>query len=388
MDKFDPYQQWLGIPSQLRPLNHYILLGIRIYEADPNKISVAFNRRMKLLKKLQSGPRGELAKQLIAEVGKAKHDLIDPDRRAKYDSVLRKQLQDRQRQLDQAQDETLEAQSIATGQELPALSQPSTGETLPVIVTGAGNPELTVPKLVPKLKTAEALPSPTVQTSGQAGGRADDTARDQADADEEMLSPFWFLTDIRYLVGLLALTVVIMTATVKLLSPSEDQTGEASLSLSSESEVQPGQVATSATSSGNQMPALPKVQQAADNSVALPLERGHLEGKELKFESQSVTNWGAGDQALWLLEVSERRKGYFNCLITYRAKSECGFEVQLGNRKPRPFTIYPHEEDFEEEFIVRLDKAKANSSGQVFRLTALGAAGEVEIKRIVLQPNR
>ena len=42
MDSFDPYQDWFGIPSQLRPLNHYVLLGIRVFEDDPEKIQAAF----------------------------------------------------------------------------------------------------------------------------------------------------------------------------------------------------------------------------------------------------------------------------------------------------------------------------------------------------------
>ena len=105
MASFDPYQQWLGIPSQMRPLNHYILLGLRIFEADSQKISTAYEAKMELLKTVQAGPRGELAHQVISEIGLAKRDLMDPDRKSKYDIQLKKLLHNRQLELEHAQDD-------------------------------------------------------------------------------------------------------------------------------------------------------------------------------------------------------------------------------------------------------------------------------------------
>ena len=368
MDSFDPYQQWLGIPSQLRPLNHYILLGVRIYEGDPKKIAVACEKRMELLKKFQSGPRGELTQQLIAEVGKAKRDLLDPDRRAKYDAALKKRLQVRQSQLDQTHDDSLEAQARSVIQDLPA--QPSASEA-----TVTGNLDLSVTKL----RTSE---SPSVPS------QADTATVDQADAGDEMLSPFWFLKDIRYLVGLLALSVVIMTATVKLLSLDDERASQTLPASSEPADLQSDQKDLSITSSSDLIAALPIIQQAADGTFEIPLERGDLKG-DVKSDSQGISNWSVGDQATWTLGVTDTRKGYFVCRITYRSESECGFEVQLGNRKPRPFTLYPHQEDFEEEFIVRLTQPKKKAaSEQAFRLTANAPASGVEIKRIVLVPNR
>ena len=376
MDSFDPYQQWLGIPSQLRPLNHYMLLGVRIYEADPNKIAAAYDTRMKLLKELQSGPRGELSQQLIAKVGKAKRDLLDPNRKAKYDSTLKKQLKVRQRQLDQAQEESLEAQPERAEQDLPAQTQTPAGETFPVS-TAAGN----LDSSVPKLRISETSPSPAPYQTEAATG-------DHTDQADEVLSPFWFLKDVRYLMGLLALSVVIMTATVKLLSPNRDQVSHALPASPKSAARQSDQAVSGIGVSGEMIAAQPKIQQAADGTFELPLERGLLDGAEVKFDEQVITNWGLGDQAAWMLNVTDSRKGYFNCKITYQAKSECRFEVRLGNRKPRPFTLYPHEADFEEEFIVRLAKAKKASNEQAFRLTAVDPASEVKIKRIVLVPNR
>ena len=66
MASFDPYQQWLGIPSQMRPLNHYILLGLRIFEVDSQKVTAAYEARMELLSTVQAGPRGVLAHQVLS----------------------------------------------------------------------------------------------------------------------------------------------------------------------------------------------------------------------------------------------------------------------------------------------------------------------------------
>ena len=40
-EAFDPYRKWLGIPVQDQPPNHYRLLGIELFEADPDVISNA-----------------------------------------------------------------------------------------------------------------------------------------------------------------------------------------------------------------------------------------------------------------------------------------------------------------------------------------------------------
>ena len=374
MDSFDPYQQWLGIPTQLRPLNHYILLGVKIYENNPERIALGYEARMELLKQFQSGPRGDVSQKLISQVAKAKRDLLDPDRRAKYDSALKKQLEVKQLQSDQAQDETLAAQSSRGTQDLPAQSPEGFS-----VAAGVGNSDF------PYLKEQAVQAQTSLASRDTATGYQDDAD----DLDEAMLSPFWFLKDVRYLVGLLALSVLVMTATVKLLVPKQKPVDQTSPVLPASPEpaqehlqVDPSVASPSAT---NAMP--PKIQQAADGTFELALARADLKG-DLKSGLQGISNWSLRDQAAWTLEVSDPRTGFFNCKVTYRAKSECGFEVQLGDREPRRFTLYPHEEDFEEEFIVRLNKIGPTSNRQTFRLKANTSATGVEIKRILLVPNR
>ena len=35
-DSIDPYYRWLGIPTGEQPPNHYRLLGIQLFEKDPD----------------------------------------------------------------------------------------------------------------------------------------------------------------------------------------------------------------------------------------------------------------------------------------------------------------------------------------------------------------
>lgn len=344
MDSFDPYQDWLGIVSQLRPVDHYLLLGLQMYESDARVITLAYETRMKLLKQFQSGPRGQFSQQLITEVGKAKRDLLDPSRKAKYDLDLKQQLQLRRLELNQSQ--VLPAQQIEGHVSFPMSA------------------------------TLAATTSP--EQAELASGNYDD--------EDEGLSAFWFLKDVRYAVGLLVLSVVIMTATVKLFSPSQDQTTQAFPASPVSAEVQSDSIAPSLETLGEVIASPSTVKQAGDGTFELPLELGELTG-DLKYASQGISNWRSGDQAAWTLDVVDPRKGYFKCKILYCSKIECSFEVRSGDRKPRQLTLYPHQDDFEEEFIVRLARVQKTTSEQTFRLTAKASAGGVEIKRIMLVPN-
>lgn len=40
-DDFDPYRKWLGIVPKDQPPNHYRLLGIELFESDPDVIEGA-----------------------------------------------------------------------------------------------------------------------------------------------------------------------------------------------------------------------------------------------------------------------------------------------------------------------------------------------------------
>ncbi len=88
-EPFDPYYQWLGIPPEEQPPNHYRLLGIRLFEENSEVIQNASDRQMVHLRTFQNGPRAAQSQKLLNEVAAAKLCLLSPDKRASYDAHLR-----------------------------------------------------------------------------------------------------------------------------------------------------------------------------------------------------------------------------------------------------------------------------------------------------------
>ncbi len=67
-EEFDPYYTWLGIPPPQQPPNHYRLLGVELFEANPDVIESAADQRMAHLRSFQTGKRGHLTQGLLNEV--------------------------------------------------------------------------------------------------------------------------------------------------------------------------------------------------------------------------------------------------------------------------------------------------------------------------------
>jgi hypothetical protein len=87
--KFDPYYKWLGIPPAEQPPNHYRLLGINLFEADPDVIQAAADQRMIHLRSFQTGQNSAFSQQLLNETAAAKLCLLKKERKAQYDAELR-----------------------------------------------------------------------------------------------------------------------------------------------------------------------------------------------------------------------------------------------------------------------------------------------------------
>jgi len=92
MESFDAYRKWLGIPPEEQPPNHYRLLGIGLFESDPDVISNAADRQMAHVRSFQTGRHSELSQQILNELSSARLCLLDPARKASYDAELREQL--------------------------------------------------------------------------------------------------------------------------------------------------------------------------------------------------------------------------------------------------------------------------------------------------------
>ncbi len=92
MATFDPYRKWLGIPSGEQPPNHYRLLGVGLFESDPDVISSAADRQMVHVRTFQSGEHSELSQRILNELAAARLCLLDARKKAEYDDQLRRQL--------------------------------------------------------------------------------------------------------------------------------------------------------------------------------------------------------------------------------------------------------------------------------------------------------
>lgn len=92
MSEFDPYQDWLEIPPEEQPANHYRLLGIALWETDPEVIRAAAEKRTTYLKTKQPGPQSNLAQKLKNEIAAAKLCLLNAAKKMAYDGQLESRL--------------------------------------------------------------------------------------------------------------------------------------------------------------------------------------------------------------------------------------------------------------------------------------------------------
>ena len=88
-DRFDPYQQWLGIPVAEQPPHHYRLLGLPPFTDDRAAISRAVQSRIAQVRLADAGRQPELVQRLVAELTLARQTLLDPPRKLTYDAILR-----------------------------------------------------------------------------------------------------------------------------------------------------------------------------------------------------------------------------------------------------------------------------------------------------------
>lgn len=91
-ENFDPYYKWLGIAPAEQPPNHYRLLGLNLFESDPDVIESGSDRQMTHLRSFQTGPRLRECQQLLNEVAAARVLLLDVQKKQAYDRALQASL--------------------------------------------------------------------------------------------------------------------------------------------------------------------------------------------------------------------------------------------------------------------------------------------------------
>ncbi|MEX0865860.1 MAG: hypothetical protein WD030_00790 [Pirellulales bacterium] len=94
--KFDPYYHWLGIPPKDRPLNYYRLLSLELFESDEAVIRAAVKRQRAYLQSMAEEDHPEVCAKILAQIKSAGAVLLDPEKRASYDTKLKAQLFDAQ----------------------------------------------------------------------------------------------------------------------------------------------------------------------------------------------------------------------------------------------------------------------------------------------------
>ena len=97
-DDFDPYHKWLSIRDPKRPPNHYRLLGLELFETDPDVIAEAAQRQMAHVRTFQLGPHSALSQKLLNELAAAKICLSDQHKKAEYDRLIQERVQPLARQ--------------------------------------------------------------------------------------------------------------------------------------------------------------------------------------------------------------------------------------------------------------------------------------------------
>ncbi len=86
---FDPLHKWLGNPAAEQPPNDYRLLGVVLFEDDPEVIDGAADKHLTFLHDMTNGEYGELAEELSNQISAARLRLLNQEKKAAYDKELR-----------------------------------------------------------------------------------------------------------------------------------------------------------------------------------------------------------------------------------------------------------------------------------------------------------
>ncbi|MGO8746746.1 MAG: protein kinase domain-containing protein [Thermoguttaceae bacterium] len=89
---FDPYHRWLGISPKDQPPNHYRILGIDLFESDPEVIRDGSARQSVHVRTYQLGKHMALSQKILNEIAAAKSCLSNAKAKAAYDVALKKSL--------------------------------------------------------------------------------------------------------------------------------------------------------------------------------------------------------------------------------------------------------------------------------------------------------
>ena len=87
--EFDPYRELLGIETPGRPPDHYTLLGLKLFESDPQRIDAADTQRMGQLQDMANSELVDHSQRLLNEMSAARRCLLNAVQKVAYDETLR-----------------------------------------------------------------------------------------------------------------------------------------------------------------------------------------------------------------------------------------------------------------------------------------------------------
>ena len=295
---FDPYSDWLGIPPDEQPPDHYRLLGISRFEHDPEAIHKAADERMTHVRRFQTGPRGHYTQELLNEIATAKLTLLDESTRATYDSALRGQ-----------QAASVPPESSAGQQSSPTPGSPisaSFASTDPVALPAGTTPRVVIP-------------------SGQAVGPTVSPTPRAVDQTEEPDAPFYLQT--WFLIVAVALVALVCGLAIYVNAMSVNRRTDQPR-LAEQPGMEDGQSADR-----DKVPVV--VLSNPDRSVNLTAPMAVLRGelRLVKRDGQDViANWISTEScAIWRFKIVEF--GYYRAEITYALTDDAqdnSFAVQVG----------------------------------------------------------
>jgi len=69
---FDPYDQWLSIGKEQRPITFYVLLGVSPEETDAKAIEQAADLQAELVSQYKEGQHSAVSARILNEIARAK----------------------------------------------------------------------------------------------------------------------------------------------------------------------------------------------------------------------------------------------------------------------------------------------------------------------------
>lgn len=87
-DKNALYQEWLEIPEERLPPNHYAILGVDDFESDPQIIEDAAKSRGAYLHQIAAGPQRKIVQEMLGQVAIARRTLLNDQACSDYNLSL------------------------------------------------------------------------------------------------------------------------------------------------------------------------------------------------------------------------------------------------------------------------------------------------------------